>query len=754
MGAGIMRKRVIATVLCIIMLTSFVLHVNIFAQEDIIIDAMMHFDKELNNSLKDLDYIENKTKFENDIDDVSNIENIINIKDRKKSKREEGDVKNSLKYKGGNSLKINNTQNIGYTDYYEYRVNDDNTVTIISFFEDEYRGGKTLVLPSVIGKYTVTGIGDKIFYTSERINTVVISKTIKNIASNAFSECNSIRNIKVDEGNLNYKDTDGVLFSKDGSILYKYPEGRSDETYIMPSGVTTIYADAFNRTLDLNTIVISKDVSSIDETSFLDCPSLCSFFVDSDNQNYKDINGGLFSKDETIFYKCPNFNKDGMGDTYVVPESVLEIDKYAFYKSFVENIKVSENNKNYKDIDGVLFSKDGAILYKYPYGRSSDSKYVIPSGVDSIEDSAFLGCSSLVGITIPSGVTDIGISAFEGCSSLLNIILPDGVDKIKENTFRFCFDLKSVTIPDSVDIISEYAFNECSSLKNVKMGGGVTSIGMYAFWNCFGIENITLSNKLESIGEGAFNSCSMLKNAVIPGSVTTIDKDAFYCCESLLSVVVPKSVTNLGKDVFGHCNNVVVYVYKDSYAKNYCRNNKIKYKEYINFIKSSSIKFSLKSKRVSLGKILTLKVLTSPKNATVRNFLWGSNNKKVVTVSNYGKAVSKKVGKVVVTVATLDGSNLKCNIALTVVPERVSKVKIKAGKKKAMLTITKAKGAKKYEIYRSTKKKRGFKKVATVVKTKYTNKKLKSKKTYYYKVRAIDGKYKGDFSKLYKVKVK
>ena len=37
---------------------------------------------------------------------------------------------------------------------------------------------------------------------------------------------------------------------------------------------------------------------------------------------------------------------------------------------------------------------------------------------------------------------------------------------------------------------------------------------------------------------------------------------------------------------------------------------------------------------------------------------------------------------------------------------------------------------------------------------KYVNKKLKSRKTYYYKVRAVNGKYKGSFSKVYKVKVK
>lgn len=54
------------------------------------------------------------------------------------------------------------------------------------------------------------------------------------------------------------------------------------------------------------------------------------------------------------------------------------------------------------------------------------------------------------------------------------------------------------------------------------------------------------------------------------------------------------------------------------------------------------------------------------------------------------------------------------------------------------LTWTKAAGASGYEIYRSTKSTSGFKKIATVsgAKTSYTDKKLTTGKTYYYRIRA------------------
>ena len=56
------------------------------------------------------------------------------------------------------------------------------------------------------------------------------------------------------------------------------------------------------------------------------------------------------------------------------------------------------------------------------------------------------------------------------------------------------------------------------------------------------------------------------------------------------------------------------------------------------------------------------------------------------------------------------------------------------------LTWSEVLGAKKYEIYRATKKNGTYKRIATVSsKTSYTNKKLTPGKTYYYKVCAMDG---------------
>ena len=87
--------------------------------------------------------------------------------------------------------------------------------------------------------------------------------------------------------------------------------------------------------------------------------------------------------------------------------------------------------------------------------------------------------------------------------------------------------------------------------------------------------------------------------------------------------------------------------------------------------------------------------------------------------------------------------------------------KVTAGKKKATVKWSKVTGATGYEIYMSTKKSSGYKKVGTNTKNNkisYTKTKLKRKKKYYFKVRTyriVNGKkVYSSYSNVKYVKVK
>lgn len=92
----------------------------------------------------------------------------------------------------------------------------------------------------------------------------------------------------------------------------------------------------------------------------------------------------------------------------------------------------------------------------------------------------------------------------------------------------------------------------------------------------------------------------------------------------------------------------------------------------------------------------------------------------------------------------------------TVIPDKVKKITAKNNKKKSVkLTWTRSKNAKTYQIQYSTSRK--FKKkvkTKTAKKLKYTIRKLVKGKTYYIRVRGVNGKQVGNWSAVKKIKIK
>lgn len=159
--------------------------------------------------------------------------------------------------------------------------------------------------------------------------------------------------------------------------------------------------------------------------------------------------------------------------------------------------------------------------------------------VTNIEESAFLGCTSLISITIPESVTSIGNSAFVGCSSLT-----------------------SVSIPESVTNIGFYAFCDCYSLTSINIPKGVTSIEFATFESCTSLTSINIPKGVTSIGEAAFHFCSSLTSINIPESVTSIGSRAFLFCNSLTSIIC-KAITppSISDDTFSRVDSSIpVYV--------------------------------------------------------------------------------------------------------------------------------------------------------------------------------------------------
>ena len=105
---------------------------------------------------------------------------------------------------------------------------------------NEYTGnGTELTIPAEIDNLPVTDIGPYAFFT-ETLKRICIPASITDIGEDAFRDCSSLLEIRVDAANPYFSsDETGVLFNKAQTTLLRVPAARSG-SYTVPDGVETI----------------------------------------------------------------------------------------------------------------------------------------------------------------------------------------------------------------------------------------------------------------------------------------------------------------------------------------------------------------------------------------------------------------------------------------------------------------------------------------------------------------------------------
>ena len=388
------------------------------------------------------------------------------------------------------------------------------------------------------GTLTISGTGNMYdynnnyrvnpFYNNTDIKVITINYGITSIGNYAFEDCTNLTSVTISDS----------VTSIGGRAFY-YCKSLTSVT--IPDSVTSIGGGAFEDCTSLTSVTIPDSVTSIGYSAFRSCTSLTSVTIPD----------GVTSIGDLTFSGCTSLT----------------------------SIEVSNNNKSYSSIDGVLFNNDKTKLMQYPIGNERTT-YNIPNGVTSIGHDAFEYCSSLASVTIPNSVTSIDSGAFEYCKALSSVTIPDSVTSIGYLAFNGCKSLTNITIPDSVTSIGDSAFSGCTSLisinveennikyfsvngvlfnrnqnklmyypagkndKNYEIPGSVTSIGSYAFGGCRSLTNITIPDSVTSIGTSAFSSCTSLTNITIPNCVTSIGSCVFYKCASLTSIEVSNNNEN------------------------------------------------------------------------------------------------------------------------------------------------------------------------------------------------------------------
>lgn len=329
-----------------------------------------------------------------------------------------------------------------------------------------FNAGKTKIVrypPKKDGsEYTVPAsvetIGAAAFEGSLLKNVKFTGLSLRIVEDEAFCRCRELETLKFPKGTLS---VGSKAFMDCTSLIW------AD----FPNSVETIGDSVFDSCLKLEYFDVPSKTSHIGNTVFYNCPALYEIRVIEGNKYYTSENGVLFNKKQTELIQYP---ADKLERDYVIPDRVTTIAWYAFYRcselevvfipkkvtsigyqafgccAKLSDIYVNEDNKNYADIEGVLFDKEGLELIQYPSGRNDEPDYEIPDGTVSIYPYAFY-CAQPEKITFPETLRSIGVGAFYRCRQLKTLVLSGNVEKIGEEVFFCCDNLTGITYRGTAD---------------------------------------------------------------------------------------------------------------------------------------------------------------------------------------------------------------------------------------------------------------------------------------------------------------
>ena len=118
----------------------------------------------------------------------------------------------------------------------------------------------------------VEKISSECFNVIQGIETIYIPASVTEIPEGAIFSTFELKEIVVDEANPNYKSENGLLLSRDGTLLLAWPDGIEADEFVIPEGVERIGAYLFyGRTDGSYSVILPESVREIGTMSLPCC---------------------------------------------------------------------------------------------------------------------------------------------------------------------------------------------------------------------------------------------------------------------------------------------------------------------------------------------------------------------------------------------------------------------------------------------------------------------------------------------------
>ena len=267
----------------------------------------------------------------------------------------------------------------------------------------------------------------------------------------------------------------------------------------------------------------------------------------------------LYDTDNTVEVSEEDYDANKIPSTnttvtsVVIPDSVQEIQKYAFY--------------NCVGLKKVTVPSSVRFIREYAFYGDAKLEEIDLSNVEAIGARAFSGCAKLT-LNPKKDLRKtyaIGVRAFEDCTSITSINLTT-LRNTGSEAFKGCTALESVVFGEKTKL--SYAMFAKSGVKHVVLYETL-EIPEYCFAECSELISVTLKNNIWKIGYGAFCENEKLTTVVFEGSVDIIGEQAFYDCPELATLTLPNSELTLENYCFFECGGLSTLVFgENTFIKN------------------------------------------------------------------------------------------------------------------------------------------------------------------------------------------